>query len=115
MPTAANQAASNNTLRRPTTNWECAIKVEVFPQSSQCYIKTLAQNNFRRTATESSNIRADRRSQAILRQTEHDSRKMAAPLSPVACVEALLANNGEMTTTNQVNKAMGRYTRARCF
>src|SRR5580704_15314039 len=51
----------------------------------------------------------------MLWQTEHDLRKMAAPLSPDACLEALLANNGEMTTANQVKKAMWRYTRARGF
>jgi hypothetical protein len=52
----------------------------------------------------------------MLWQTEHDFRKMAGPLSLDACVEALLANNGEVTTTNQVKKAMERYTRAaRCF
>src|SRR3984957_20837167 len=42
----------------------------------------------------------------MLWQTEHDLRKMAAPLSPDACLEARLANNGEMTTSNQVKKAM---------
>src|SRR5215472_1045234 len=31
MTTAANQTASNNTLRRPMANWECAIEVEVSP------------------------------------------------------------------------------------
>ena len=51
----------------------------------------------------------------MLWQTEHDFRKMAAPLSPDACLDALLANNGEMTTTNHVKKAMWRYTRARGF
>jgi hypothetical protein len=47
-------------------------------------------------------------------QTEHDFRKMAGALSLHGCV-ALLANNGEVTTTNQVKNAMWRYTRARCF
>jgi hypothetical protein len=51
----------------------------------------------------------------MLWQTVHDFRKMAAPLSPDAWVEARLANNGEMTTANHVKKAMWRYTRARCF
>jgi hypothetical protein len=52
----------------------------------------------------------------MLWQTEHDFRKMAAPLLLDAWREALwepVANSGEMTTTNQVNKAMERYTRAR--
>jgi hypothetical protein len=48
----------------------------------------------------------------MLWQTEHDFRKMAGPLSLDASVEALLASDGEVTTTNQVKKAMERYTRA---
>lgn len=49
----------------------------------------------------------------MLWQTEQDFRKMAAPLSRDASVEALLASEGEMTTPDPAKKATRKYTR--CF